>query len=127
MRKLIVISLLTIFVCGDTVFGEVFKLPALVEHYMEHARLEDHISIISFLKEHYTNSEHHPDIPHHHHDNLPFKALNGHTFQIVSAVPHTGFELWDTDGFNNKKRYRRPMVQYTYNALSQIWQPPRLG
>ena len=128
MKQFWAISFLFIFLSANTAFGELLKLPVLVQHYMEHEDLQDGISFIDFLKEHYINPDSHPDIPHHHHDNLPLKTLNGHSTPIVNfcSKPQVVFERH----FFEVEKTNIPSYQkgnYINNYLSQIWQPPRLS
>lgn len=128
MKRIIAIFFLFTFISANTPFGEVIKLPALIHHYLEHEQLQGNISFLSFLKEHYTNPGSHPDLPHHHHDNLPLKSLNVHSTSVVNfcSKPQVVFErhFFEVDK-TNIPSYQKG--NYINNYLSQIWQPPRLS
>lgn len=127
MKRTIAIFFLFTFLSANTLFGEVIKLPALIQHYMEHEDLQSDISFIDFLKEHYTNPGSHPDIPQHHHDNLPLKTINIHSASVVSPI--STFNVVSTV-FIESNQSAIPLYQegnFINNYLSQIWQPPRLG
>ena len=54
MKQFYAISFLFIFLSANTAFGELLKLPLLIQHYTEHKQDETAISFIHFLAEHYT-------------------------------------------------------------------------
>ncbi|MCA0333204.1 MAG: hypothetical protein LCH44_04570 [Bacteroidetes bacterium] len=127
MKQFWAISFLFIFLSANTAFGELLKLPVLIQHYMEHEDLQGDISFFDFLKEHYNNPEAHPDIPNHHHDNLPLKTLSAHSTSVVSPIPI--FNVVSTT-FIESDQTTIPLYQegnFINNYLSQIWQPPRFG
>lgn len=128
VKRLIAISFLFTFLSASTAFGELLKLPLLVHHFIVHEKLENKVSFIDFLNEHYTNTAQHRDYDHHHHDNLPFKTTDKHLIQIVSDIPMVSFKLEKKEYFSNK--LKRPFAiadNYSNNYLNKIWQPPRQG
>ena len=63
---------------------EVIKIACTDTALYGHEDLQGDISFFDFLKEHYNNPEAHPDIPNHHHDNLPLK----HSLLIQHLLYH---------------------------------------
>lgn len=127
MKRISALFFLFIFLSANTMFGEIIKLPTLIQHYMEHEELQGNISFMAFLEEHYTNPDSHPNIPKHHHDNLPLKTLNVHSTPVTSVIPV--FDVVSTI-FTESNQTAIPLYQegnFINNYLSRIWQPPRLG
>lgn len=50
------------------------KSPVLVHHFNEHCALDQSLTFLDFVRNHY-NKLQHPDDEHNDHDNLPFKAV----------------------------------------------------
>ncbi|MCO5233712.1 MAG: hypothetical protein M9888_08265 [Chitinophagales bacterium] len=127
MKRLVSISFLFIFLSANTAFGEVLKLPLLIQHYTEHKQEESAISFIHFLAEHYTGKVNHQH-NNHHHDNLPFKTLNAHAGSVISLIPNSIFSL-QKQIFPEDSTIISAYLQSNYanTYLNGIWQPPRLG
>ncbi|MBS1760629.1 MAG: hypothetical protein JST23_10955 [Bacteroidetes bacterium] len=128
MKRLLAIFFLFTFLSANTAFGEVLKLPMLIHHYMEHSNIENKISFIDFLKEHYTNLAKHGDSTQHHHEKLPFKTIDSNLSHVVSVAPKIQFSiakiLYPCDNIII------PVYQdddCSNNYLNSIWQPPRLS
>src|SRR6202035_713813 len=127
MKSLISISFIFLYLFSTTELGELLKLPLLVHHYFEHEEEHDHISILSFLKEHYaelhkTESKQHAD----HHKQLPFKSHDhGFISGNTSIVPRT-FNVTESVVLNRVKSVSFPKESaFHSHFLSDIWQPPR--
>ncbi|MBX3257142.1 MAG: hypothetical protein KF862_23605 [Chitinophagaceae bacterium] len=127
MKRLLVISFLFIFLSANTAFGELLKLPLLIQHYTEHKQEETAISFIHFLAEHYKGTVNHQH-NNHHHDNLPFKTLNTHSGSVISLIPNPIFSL-HKQFFPEDNTIIPAYLQSNYaNAyLNGIWQPPRFS
>lgn len=127
MKRLISVTLLFAFLNANTAFTEVFKLPTLIHHCIEHME-SDNYSLFEFLATHYTNKINHPDDKHRDHENLPFKTLNYQIIQIVTTLPHTSFNNFMV--FAQKSAPKNIFYQsknYSKNFLNSIWQPPRFN
>lgn len=55
MKKLISILLLSLYLVSTTEVYQLLKIPALVEHYWEHKKLNPEMSLTAFLRTHYEN------------------------------------------------------------------------
>lgn len=110
-----------------TEMGELFKLPALVQHYFEHDEQDDHSSFLNFIREHYAEmhaiaSQNHAD----QHKRLPFKTMDcGFFTSTIATVPAFYFaaELPIT-GCATTLTERSKSSTYSH-FLANIWQPPR--
>ncbi len=93
MKRLFVIFFLFTFLSANTAFGEVLKLPMLVQHYLEHTSEEKDVTIFKFLVQHYTEGEYHDYRENHsHHDQLPFKVIDGHFSSVVFIAASPSIE-----------------------------------
>ncbi len=129
MKKLIAISFLFIFLCANTEFGQLMRLPVLIHHYLEHVELDQNESLINFLKVHYEQEINHPDDIHGDHQRLPFKTTDFHSVQAPVILPQVCFELPvvnERSDVQDKKVYSIE-EHYSFAHLKNIWQPPRLG
>lgn len=127
MKRLLAISFLFVFLSANTAFGELLKLPLLIQHYSEHKQEESAISFFHFLAEHYKGNVNHQH-NNHHHDNLPFKTLNAHTGSVILLIPNPIFSL-NKQIFPEDNTIIPTYFQSNYSDayLNGIWQPPRLG
>ena len=128
IKRSIAISLLFIFVFSTTDVGQLLKFPVLFHHFMEHEKTEKSISFTSFLIEHYSNSNNHPDNSKHDHQNLPFKTCSCHAVNTVLAFGaqpifiEENLNIISTD--NVLPVYHQ---NYLSTVFGSIWQPPKLG
>lgn len=53
MKKLVSILLLLLFLVSTTELYQLLKVPTLVEHYLEHKKLNPDMPVIAFIKAHY--------------------------------------------------------------------------
>lgn len=129
MRRLLAILFLFTFLNANTAFGEVLKLPMLVQHYIEHTQEDNNTSLFNFLVQHYTGDiNHHHQSDHNHHDKLPFKTTDGHFSSIVSIVSPPFFVITHKTVVTADLKLPAYNQQNYSNAyLSTIWQPPRFS
>jgi hypothetical protein len=123
LRKLITISFLSFYLLGTTEIAQLGKLPALVQHFVEHKGLNQEITIWDFLCMHYGK-----DINDNDQDRdmkLPFKTPASCSSCSIVSIPRESFSL-------EKPVYRISITPASYrekfyNAayLACIWQPPR--
>lgn len=126
LKKAIPIFFLAIFLLSTTQLIELLKLPNLFEHYQEHSQLNKKLSIISFLKMHYTKDV----IKDADYDNdmkLPFKSCNCIGPALAFYFNH--FQLFALSPKIENKVPKKNFYTYkfTYSSLflSSIWQPPK--
>lgn len=88
MRNLIAISCLTVYLFGNTEFGQLMNMRKLISHYHQHLCSHSTISFIQFLTMHYctddgTKKDDQED------SQLPFKQLHQPLSSITFEVPPT--------------------------------------
>ncbi len=125
MRKMLAILLLTLYITSFTALREVWKLPFLIEHYLEHKAQVPSISVFTFLEVHYMygsprDADYARDMQ------LPFKVVS-HTSLISIAIPPSPIytEMAPVVYSKRKEPILYPSSIYCFNFLSSIWQPPR--
>lgn len=129
MKRLLAIFFLFTFLSANTAFGEVLKLPMLVQHYLEHTSEEIDVTIFKFLVQHYTEGENHDHRENHnHHDQLPFKAIDGHFSSVVSIAASPSIVISNnTLVVTSIKLPAYSQQSYSNAYLNSIWQPPRFS
>ena len=110
--------------------GQLLKIPNLVDHFLEHQKEHDHdhdISLVEFIKIHYSDQQHHHKKGDNEHQSLPFKTLN-HTTNSLLA-----FHKVDTFLFRKNiaalKSSTIVFNPHLYNSsvFVNIWLPPKLS
>jgi hypothetical protein len=124
LKKLIPILFLSAYLVSTTELHEFFKLPKLVEHYIENKSEDNKITLIDFMVMHYCNLD---DGDKSKDRQLPFK-LNNKCENIINI----GFNSFHTIQISLKSE---PIEANSYNIdtidfitssyLSSIWQPPK--
>jgi hypothetical protein len=123
-RKAAFIFLLLFLLSSSTV-NQLFKLQALVTHYIEHQQRNCNIGVMDFLAMHYWGT----DIDDNDDDKdckLPFKAISTHSFQIT---------FLSSSRIINIRRAPLPVIVADYPvldeshlanpALNSLFRPPR--
>lgn len=125
MRSKIAGYLLALYIVGNLHVQELSKLPALIQHFQDHHRVDNSMNFIDFLVEHYledirTHADFADDMK------LPYKAsCHQHsTGDFYLFTPKITFEnIVIIEYFTKKKS---TMVERTFgHTLHNIWQPPR--
>ncbi len=85
MKTAATIFLLVLMVSIQTPVGQLFKLPLLIEHFIQHQK-KDGVSLIGFLDDHYSSNHHDADLPED--EQLPFKSITFYAigYAIVPGV-----------------------------------------
>lgn len=130
MRRVLAISLLSVYLVSTTELGQLLKLPVLIEHYFEHREKNPALTVMQFLKFHYEGNhlENHPRDDDYEHDRqLPFiihtDVLN---LSFVLALPFS-FEIETKKSPIDKEHKVLPLddTLSDNDFLSAIWQPPK--
>lgn len=126
MRKLIAISILSVYLFSTTELNQLLKLPFLVKHFYEHKGQKSSLTLIEFLHMHYANGDV-KDADYDKDMKLPFKSHDGCINTSITPFLHHFFTA----------EINRPVYIHTNNFtlhdeagldfffLSNIWQPPR--
>jgi len=111
MRQILLISIISIHLLGNTEISQVFKLPNLIDHYFEHHRQNTDLSFFQFLAMHYggddgTDADNDKDmqLPCH---NLHHNTLSVVCFKIAQEVP-----ILDIVTLYNTEGYGKPSLTY---------------
>jgi hypothetical protein len=87
MKKAITLLLMSIYLFGTTEAYQVLKLPLLIEHYIKHKQEDPQLTLLGFLKLHYSgktvfDADYQQDM------RLPFKTQqNTSFFSAVNDIP----------------------------------------
>lgn len=122
MKKLIPILFLSIYVVSVTELHELFKLPQLVEHFIEHKSEDKKTTFLDFLVLHYSDSNHSDEDT-----QLPFKSHHD-----CGNIVNAGFVTFHSFCLVVKSTPMESKIHNTYSTdfissayLSSIWQPPK--
>lgn len=122
LKKLVSILLLTILLLNSSEFDQLVKLPALFSHFIEHRQLDNQLSFVSFIKEHYQSNADQSDSKHH---DLPFKSHECQSINqiLVLDTHHTNVTLVYAQIEDEKFE----LIPDFYNSerVASIWQPPQ--
>lgn len=127
MKKLITISLLSIYLLSATEAHQLLKLPVIFYHFAEHKQVDKTISFVDFLAMHYLHGSP-PDKDYERDMQLPFKAcVNINTILPVAPIPHiVKIPLLKEVVLKTKRASSKN--SFTYSPyLADIWQPPKLS
>jgi len=131
LKRISAILFLFVFLSANTAFGQLLKLPALIQHYQLHiSSNEDHDhdnDFLDFIKDHY-NSAYAQGVPSHDHHSLPFKYNDCAGASLVLILPLYSSPVIDVLNIQIDK-HKIPLSQKDYSSTcsGNIWQPPRLG
>jgi hypothetical protein len=132
LKKITAILFLFIFLLANTAFGELLKLPALIQHYHLHeadTSDKDHdMSFLDFVKKHYSDINTKSDNPKHQHKNLPFKNVDCHATNNGVVLPqYCSCQAPALTFALQVKRVTYTQQNYSSASLGSIWQPPRFS
>ncbi len=126
MKNLLSISLLTIYLFGNTELNQLFDVPALVDHYKQHHSENRKINFINFLVMHYCTDDGitTDDMQ----DNkLPFKQIHRFGFVFFTTPVAERFSVKRKFG-SDFEMCNRPFIAQCVKPvyLSKLKHPPRL-
>jgi hypothetical protein len=125
VKRFAILLFLITFVFSNTEFHELFKLPTLISHYLEHKSIDNKVSFIDFIELHYSHSaKHHAS--EHGHERLPFKTDTSSSITLSEMKFETEFLEKNLNQTETEYLSIYKNVIYQLNTLSGIWQPPRL-
>lgn len=126
LKKIIVISLLSIYLIPLTGLIQLVKVPVFIEHFISHKDKEANLSFIQFLDIHYF----HGDVKDADYDKdmkLPFKSNGEFTNTIeFSYIPNNfhNFSIKTIPAENKSYSiYSEKFLPSSY--YSSVWQPPK--
>ena len=126
MKKLIPILFLSVYLVSATALHEFFKLPQLVEHFIEHQSENKTITLIDFMVMNYSNA-YDEEGDKSHDMQLPFKSH--HKCETISNIGFNSFhniQILIKSEPIEVNSYNIDTIDYISAAyLSFIWQPPK--
>jgi hypothetical protein len=127
MRQILLISIISIHLLGNTEISQVFKLPNLIEHYFEHHRQNNDLGFFQFLAMHYggddgTDADDDKD------SQLPCHNIHHNTLSVVCFHIAPGVPFLDIVTNYNTKEYGKPLLTYLpqKHGLS-LFRPPQVA
>jgi hypothetical protein len=126
MRQALAIVLVVVHLLGNTETGQLFKLTNLITHYFQHHRLDNSLSFLDFLENHYsgddgTTSDDDMD------QKLPFRHLNPNTLFGVYAPMVSELSVTDNQHLQSTKYGNLQRQKVPSEHVLLIFQPPRLA
>ncbi len=125
MKKLFIIFVLFIYLSANTQLHEVFKLPTLIEHFIEHNQANPSLSFFDFLHMHYANgnvkyADYDKDMQ------LPFKSHHecDNFVTVFSLLPNNP-QIIQPVYFHKTLFCEYNHILISSAALEAIWQPPK--
>jgi hypothetical protein len=114
----------------SVLLDEVWKVSSLVAHFQEHKAENPNLTIVNFLKLHYSQDFQAHESKHDH-SKLPLKDHNAACASAAIAIPasnidfSTAFLPYKTLFFLKKQGFPRHNEHFSVASLFDIWQPPR--
>jgi hypothetical protein len=124
VRKWCLYIVFAVFFLSTTSLSQLFKLPVLVAHYMEHQQLDRSISILDFLSMHYWGQ----DINDNDQDRdlqLPFKTSDQNTNAQVVVIPFCQINIENPPPACKASQPVVSDANLTNPALAALFRPPR--
>ncbi|HEX4875178.1 MAG TPA: hypothetical protein VFV31_00805 [Chitinophagaceae bacterium] len=124
MRNIINILLAVIMLTGITEMHQLLKMPQLLSHYRHHKTEDPSITLIAFLKLHYS-SQHHPNDNDDQEDNqLPFRSTGNVQHTDVPVVVRKELIITTPSFVNNTVTISHPEGELSDLSFA-IFHPPR--
>ena len=128
MKRVVSILFLSIYLLATTELIQFLKVPALIEHFIEHKENDNSVTFWKFLYMHYANGNV-KDADYDKDMKLPFKAHDNCNTSLVLIVPninHSFIHITYVATFIRKNQlsaYNPTFLGSDY--LNTIWQPPK--
>ena len=129
MKKVVILSLLTLYLFSTTELNQLLKVPLLFEHFLEHKSQNKKITFFDFFYMHYSQVDDH-DGDKEKDQKLPFKShsfcnssISFVTLTAVQNITFSDFELFKIE--TEKTNFYTFFVSSSH--LKAIWQPPQIS
>lgn len=124
VKNILIISILSVYLISTTELHQLVKLPLLVEHFIQHKKQNEGLSLWGFLCMHYANEDDSTD------DNedrkLPFKSHSECSSLLVNVTPLPHLTEFIKPVFTQKKEFLTYNENFlTSSHISSVWQPPK--
>jgi len=124
MRKTLAILLMSVHLIGNTELGQLFKLPQLLTHFLQHERLNTQLSFFAFIAMHYAgddgtkaDDDFDKQLPCHNPDH---NTINVVYSPMVNELPASDFDFWTDKEYNDL-----PQAGISSKHVLLILRPPR--
>jgi hypothetical protein len=118
--------LLFVALFSQTELRQVIKLPALVQHFMEHRAEKADMSFADFLAMHYLHGS--PKDDDYDKDmQLPFKTIEYAASITADIIPAQPFSALQPVAFINTSYPSLRNSSIRFNHTADIWQPPKFS
>ncbi len=126
MKKSILIIVLSFYVFSVTELHQLFKLPQLFTHFIEHKEQNSKTTFSQFLFMHYANGDA-KDADDEKDMKLPFKSHDDcFNTVLIAFVPNTVDHFSKKPVYPENKSYSIYTEDFSFSAhLNSIWQPPK--
>lgn len=126
MKKIVTILFLSSYLFATTELSQLFKLPVLISHFMEHKQEDKDLSFWQFLCIHYAHGNP-KDADYDKDMKLPFKAHDNCVTSIIciTTPPSLQFSVKHSYSVEIKQQFHTQNFQFSSYYLSSIWQPPK--
>lgn len=124
MKKIVVIFIISVFLCANTAIGQLLKIPYLIEHYNSHNNemVSNSISFIDYIILHYsTSSDNTSD-----HQDLPFKTLDNSGNLLYVFSTFTSYQLRVVNPLISNKTKFFYSNFFKSKLVTSIWLPPKI-
>ncbi|MBX7050622.1 MAG: hypothetical protein K1X54_01160 [Flavobacteriales bacterium] len=126
MSRLILIIFISYQVNVLTEFHELFRLPLLIEHFLDHKETNGDLGLLDFLVLHYSSES--KDADSDEDAQLPFKSREDgmHHVSLSTVIPSENLHL-QFQSFPVSLSYISSYQKRDHNGAEKgIWQPPQL-
>jgi hypothetical protein len=127
VKKAIAILCFSVYLFGATDAHQLLRLPLLVQHYVQHKKANSQLSIIDFLKIHYSSkvvvdADYKQDMQ------LPFKTHEQDNCQTWGKKLPPLFTLQLASTLNTNRNHTLISVSFSsLLSVYSIFQPPRIA
>ena len=124
MRKtlliVLIIQLSSLSLFAGGLLTEICRIPLLIEHFEEHERTNEEISFLTFLNEHYSQT----DTSDSEHGDLPFKSQM-HTSSILLALDLKNRQAEPVEFTETQSFVFPSSIGNVANTTIAVFQPPQ--
>jgi len=130
LRRSATLILIFLYLSATTSLGELFRLPVLISHFVEHKADNNSITFYKFLYQHY-HADDGNDQDNDRDSQLPFKSQDmgsspsSYSFGIHHPISGIFFSPLLVSSSLNTANYKEPYIPSA--CLNRIWQPPKFS
>ncbi len=126
MQRLIAILFLFSFLFSGTEMHELFKIPHLFSHFIEHTTESKEISLLDFLKEHYNGTENSHHDTHKDKGCLPFQGKE-HVNPMNTLILNNTSVIVFQKTIAEESKVILFQEKFISSFNGTVWQPPKIA